>query len=327
MNPKDRIKELIVGNQLPCYVYSRKPFILFAYDYDFVNRIPAFKAALPQDEPVHLFLQIGWQVELPEDADRFVHLLGYAIQAIPNLRVTVFANNKPEAAGLRERGVNALYCHQNAFLDERNYRILPNMPKTFDAIYIARITPFKRHHLAAKIPTLRFIGDYYDREQEYFDGILKLIPQAKWGRNVPGSLIYRDINRAHTGLCLSALEGAMFVSVEYLLCGLPVINTDNVGGRDLTIPPFAMKRVPADADAVAEAAREWKAAPPPPQEIRQATLELFTPHRLKFHELLSAVFDEAGRSPAKLPPLPHKLGLRCFRMPWVNWRHGLTAKK
>ena len=39
-------------------------------------------------------------------------------------------------------------------------------------------------------------------------------------------------NMSKIGLCLSKNEGAMYSSIEYLLCGLPVVSTKNTGGRD-----------------------------------------------------------------------------------------------
>ena len=38
---------------------------------------------------------------------------------------------------------------------------------------------------------------------------------------------------SQVGLCLSKSEGAMFASIEYLLCGLPIVSTKSVGGRDI----------------------------------------------------------------------------------------------
>lgn len=38
--------------------------------------------------------------------------------------------------------------------------------------------------------------------------------------------------QSRCGLILSAEEGACFAAMEYLLCGLPVVTTPNIGGRD-----------------------------------------------------------------------------------------------
>ena len=39
-------------------------------------------------------------------------------------------------------------------------------------------------------------------------------------------------NLSKVGLCLSKAEGAMYSSMEYLLCGLPIVSTKSIGGRD-----------------------------------------------------------------------------------------------
>lgn len=66
---------------------------------------------------------------------------------------------------MRKLGFPVVYCHQNAFLEEDNYRMLK-----------------------------------------------KQKPTAVWKRYVPHRSIADEIGRARGGLCLSAEEGAMFVS-------------------------------------------------------------------------------------------------------------------
>ncbi|WP_164127899.1 glycosyltransferase, partial [Stenotrophomonas maltophilia] len=49
--------------------------------------------------------------------------------------------------------------------------------------------------------------------------------------------VNRVYNQAAVGLCLSAVEGAMCASMEYLMAGLPVVSTPSVGGRDVYFDP------------------------------------------------------------------------------------------
>lgn len=37
----------------------------------------------------------------------------------------------------------------------------------------------------------------------------------------------RCLNQCRLGLCLSAVEGPMYASIEYLLAGLPVVSTES----------------------------------------------------------------------------------------------------
>ncbi len=56
------------------------------------------------------------------------------------------------------RGVLAHFINHNAFLDGRLFSIQPDASKIYDAVYSARMAPFKRHELAQEIPSLLIIG-------------------------------------------------------------------------------------------------------------------------------------------------------------------------
>ena len=313
-----------MGRFLPCSILSRHPYVLAAYERDFLNYVAAYEQALPQDQPVTLFIQLGWQCRKADAAAKLAQDFRAARERLPQIsRVLVLANEPEEVTALSAQGMEVVLCHQNAFLDERRYPILPFLGKRYDAIYIARITPFKRHALLSQVESLRLIGDFSEKERSYAEETLRGLPQARWSRKCPSRLIMLPINQAHCGMCLSAEEGAMFVSAEYLLCGLPVVNTANIGGRDLVMPDFAVARVADEPAPVAAAVREWAAKAPPAADIRAATLAMMRPHREKLLALLHAagVSDEVcGRYARRIP---HKLGLRCGQSPWRNLTLGL----
>ena len=113
----------------------------------------------------------------------------------------------------------------------------------------------------------------------------------------------------------------MFVSIEYLLCGVPVVNTANLGGRDVLFPDFAVKTVPDTPEAVAAAVQEFVQHAPEPEKIRAAALEKMKFHRETFRRLLNEAM-----APENFPdsrPLPHKLILRCTKTPLQLLRYGL----
>jgi len=117
----------------------------------------------------------------------------------------------------------------------------------------------------------------------------------------------------------------MFVSIEYLLCGIPVVNTPNIGGRDVLFPDFAVKTVPDTPEAVAAAVQEFVEHPPEPEKIRAAVLEKMKVHRETFRRLLNEAM-----APKTFPdscPLPHKLFLRCTKSPLQLLRYGLRIPK
>lgn len=111
----------------------------------------------------------------------------------------------------------------------------------------------------------------------------------------------------------------MFVSAEYLLSGIPVVNTANLGGRDLMLPEFAVRRAADTPEAVAEAVAWWRDHAPEPRALRAGFLELAAPHRRFLRELI------AEKTGVTMNHFPHKLGLRCRLRPWQRWSHGVNA--
>ena len=313
-----------LGSFLPCSIVSRRPYVLAAYESDFLDHVDAYEQALPDDQPVTLFIQLGWQCRQADAAAKLAQEFRAVRERLPQIsRVLILANEPEEVAALSAHGMEVVLCHQNAFLDERRYPILPFLGKRYDAIYIARITPFKRHALLSQVESLRLIGDFSEKEHGYVEGTLRGLPRARWSRKYTSRLIMLPINRARCGMCLSAEEGAMFVSAEYLLCGLPVVNTANIGGRDLVMPDFAVARVADEPAAVAAAVRQWSAKAPPAADIRAATLAMMRPHREKLLALLRAAGVTDDLCARYVRRIPHKLGLRCGQSPWRNMTMGL----
>ncbi len=318
---KRRLRSLIRDAYLPCYVLSRKPMIVFAYDHDFTVNMDLFLKYFKACDKVYLFLQLGWQHETPKMSLPFAESLHSALKECPGLQITVLANSSSEVTVLNELGLNTVLCHQNAFIDEKRYQI-KKREKIFDAIYIARITPFKRHWLAAEVKSLRIIGDYHEKAQNYVDETLAMLKHAVYTRIVPASKVQDEIATAKCGLCISSEEGAMFVSAEYLLCGIPVVDTVNIGGRDVIFPEFACIKVPDEPAAVAEAVAHWAQSAPEPEAIRKAVIEKMQSHRKFLREMINRILVEHGRKEFT-GKFPHKLGLRVTPKPWVSWVHGL----
>ncbi|MDD5697564.1 MAG: hypothetical protein PHH77_03010 [Victivallaceae bacterium] len=315
---------------LPCYVINRDPLIIISYWHDFITARKAFLAGLAAYRNVHILVQIGWQRETPERARELVDALAALEPERPGWRFTFLGNSPRETENLRAAGLKAVFCHQNAFVDERFYPVVPKAKKLYDAIYIARITPFKRQELAQKIKTLRFIGWTSPDETDYFHKIMTAIPQAEWTCNVASRQIYREINAARTGLCLSAEEGAMFVSAEYLLCGIPVVTTRSLGGRDALFPDGTFCYVDHTPEAVAAGVEQMFSQAPAPAEIRRAYLARMQEHRRVFVDLVQGIIDSTGgradfrKCWKKI--FIHKLGLRRRLPVWTKIKRGIRRK-
>ena len=303
---------------LPCYILNHSPRIIAAFEMDFLRNLPAFQKAILQGEKFTMLLQLGWSAELPEVANELKTRLVEAKNAFPEARFIILANAPKEVEIIQE--FNEVYlANHNAFLDPARYPVPKKTERKFDALYIARITPFKRHDLALKVKNLHLIGSYSEKEKEYFQKTIAKFPHAVWSRKVPSFFIGKKICEAACGLALSAVEGAMFSCGEYTLCGVPVVNTRNLGGRDTLLPEFACRYAEDTAESVAENVQYWVDNPIEPVEIRNGFLKLANPQKLLVQELVDSI---AGKKVF----LPHKLNIRCRLLPHTQLLHGIRRK-
>ena len=286
---------------------------------DFLRNLPAFQKAIPQGKKFTLFLQLGWSAELPEVASELKTRLAEAKNAFPEARFIILANAPKEVEIIQE--FNEVYlANHNAFLDPARYKLAKKGNRKFDALYIARITPFKRHFLAEKVENLHLIGSYSEKEKEYFQKTIANFSHAVWSRKVPSFFIANKIGEAACGLALSAVEGAMFSCGEYTLCGIPVVNTRNLGGRDTLLPKFACRYAEDTAESVAENVQYWVDNPIAPVDIRNGFLKLAEPQKALVQELINSIAGKKVR-------LPHKLNIRCRLLPHTKLLHGIRRIK
>jgi len=190
-------------NYLPAYELNRSPRIIAAFDTDFLRNLDAFRRSLPQGKPFTMLLQTGWSVLVPKFAEELKTGMARAHDLFPEARI-VFLVNEKEAIPILKDSAECVWCHQNAFLDPDRYP-LASGKRQFDAIYVARITPFKRHALAAKAPNLHLVGAHSQREEDYFQEIMRTVPYARWDEKVNSRLIGRRMANASCGLALSEL--------------------------------------------------------------------------------------------------------------------------
>jgi hypothetical protein len=124
-----------------------------------------------------------------------------------NFEFHFMCNSSRELEVLRRFGLNSFHCNQNAFVDETDFYVNDQMLKRYDAIYIAWISPFKRHHLAKEVSSLRLLGGNHSFEQDYAEAALNNLKHAHYSRHVPTHLLSDEIAKSKVGLCLSKIEG------------------------------------------------------------------------------------------------------------------------
>lgn len=205
-------------------------------------------------------------------------------------KVTWMCNAPAEVAMLKTLGQRAIFCHHNLFCNENVFTIRDN-PDEYDAIYIARMDPYKRVWLAKDISRLRIItANPQDSARLEAWGCSHALVNQEF---MDYETISREISKARCGLALSKKEGGMLATTEYLLCGKPVITTPSRGGREYWLDPTNSREVIDHAPAIAEVVRQIDPARWNPQAIRQGTLDRLKIQRNVLFDYLTQLTNRA----------------------------------
>ena len=289
-------------------VLSTRPVVVAAYDADFMHALSAFVGLARANRGLVVLLQLGFETETAEPAAQLAAAVLRFRDQSPEARVIVLCNSEGEISSLGAHGVEVRLVHQNCFLDERRFRPMGGLNRPYDAAYIARLTPFKRHSLipAEIAPRLLLMGTFLDEQEDqvYAKEMYARYKEAAWVQNFHGVRVSELLSKANCGLALSAAEGACFASAEYFLCGLPVVDTPALGGRAVLYPEEYVRRVEPSPDAVGTGIAYWRTHRPDPWKVRSAWLDKAATHRAAYRELMREL---TGRDPGRPP---HKLGIR-----------------
>lgn len=203
----------------------------------------------------------------------------------------ICCNSKEEFRLCKLFGLNAHLLNQN--MHECEFEFNPaKVDKKYDAIYIAQASPFKRMHLASKIKDLYILTygckNYVNDEGNDLTKFESSISHADWNKSFihDRKEISKIISSSCCGLALSKREGAMWASVQYWLCGIPLVSTKSQGGRDFFYDDLYVKIVDDNADSVNKAVNYYKNYQIDPNKIRDMILEKIRNHRFEYLNIL-----------------------------------------
>jgi glycosyltransferase involved in cell wall biosynthesis len=299
------------------------PVVLFAPDWEVLNQASALWSVLDaiRDRPSCLAVEPTWTLQSSRGSWMAAGVREI-VQRFDQLSVVICCPTAGEVVAARREDLATVHCSGAAFVREDLFPISPSRHPRFDAIYDAQWIDYKRHELAGGIRSLALIAPPPWAPSQstigYFQRAHAAVKHAAWISRPWGStnkrwLSWEEINAAYNqarvGLCLSRVEGTMHASAQYLMAGLPVVTTPNLGGRDEFFDPAYVRWVPDDPRAVASAVDDLAALELDPQTIRRATLAKVEEHRARFHVWIrQAILAEgrelgrwAGRWPAGLP--------------------------
>jgi glycosyltransferase involved in cell wall biosynthesis len=230
------------------------------------------------------------------------------LSAHPLHHIAFACNTHEQTEAMRATGHQAFTANQNCFMNDDVFKPLSGVEPVYDAVYNARLSPEKRHELAGELKTLALIY-FYDSSvgppavfHAIRDRYVTMLPNATFLNRVTssgcdwmmGDAINRVLAQSRVGLCLSRSEGAMRVSIEYLLAGLPIVATPSAGGREYFFDDEYCAIVDPDPRKIREAADGLIARAIPRDYIRAKTLRRVEAERLRYIRIVQDMIDSAG---------------------------------
>ena len=208
-----------------------------------------------------------------------------------------------EAQMYREVGIRSIPGNPNLFSDERHFAedVEPHPGLALsDALYVARLAPWKNHHLASGLVAPHFVyGEPADQsESAHFATLREQFASAHFVNHELGQGRYHYLgrqelasvmSRARVALALSEEEGCMRASSECLLAGLPMVSVRSIGGRDLLFTPDTTLVVEATPEAVRDGVAQMLARNLSRDEVRRATLARVREERRRFLDAANRV--------------------------------------
>ena len=264
---------------------------------------------LAQDKECSIIVQPSWYI--PKQAKQIAQITREVKRHFPKISFYFICPTNFETNYLKEMGLDSLHIHKNAFIDT-NIFIPDTEEKIYNAVHIANVMPFKRHFLAWEVPNIAVVTYDYTGQKRQFEeiagykhlayanfkitnGLAKLDEHSKSEESLASKMsltpmeVKKIICQSNCGIILSEEEGANLASTEYLLCGIPVVSTKSVGGREELFDFRHVLMVEPHANRVENAVRLFQELKIDRLEIRNSVMDKIRIHRHRFINFLSQI--------------------------------------
>lgn len=277
-------------NRFPFHIVKRRPPVVVSVAGQMLEPVAETLSKTCKNRNALLLCQIWWPLEV--EAQSIVKQYRRISSRYKNIVFIYLCNTYRELEMVSRCRIPAILCNHNAFVDESLFFIEEDTPQRFDAIYNASVAPYKRCELASDIGNLALIGYDPGVSRSHLETIRSVLGHAIWLNYSEGTgfqwlepgAIRGYLNQSHVGLCLSQIEGPMFASAEYLLCGLPIVSTISIGGRDLFFDDSYVRLASDSSAAIREAVTDLLQCNISSNIIREKTLEKISQHRARFYQ-------------------------------------------
>lgn len=249
----------------------------------------------PDDKDTFFIVNFAWFVgkeHALELADDLRRLAGFKPDALD--RILFLSNSSAEA------DIMALYCPQarnivanNCFTLSECFFQMQHREPIYDFAYIARPLEYKKHRYIPKLENSILVTNYSPEilaDKEFVD--LGALTPGKIVSDIGADAVSEILSQSCCGLILSPIEGACYASAEYLLCGIPVVSTASLGGRDEYYDERNASIVPLDTDAIRDAVEKYRADMTAGRIDRAAIREAFLDRQTFFRRALAVEVGE-----------------------------------
>lgn len=256
--------------------------------------------------PAHIIIMLSWTIEPPGHCARLARIATSYLKDHPTHKLTFLCNTVHETELMIAQRHTALTINANCLVDDTVYRPKPEIETIYDAVYNACLHAYKRHDLAVEIEKLALI--YYVNRSSRLDfrteraRLGALMPKARFvndldsgdWRRISGLEVNDVLAQSRVGLCLSAAEGAMRASIEYLLAGLSVVSTPSLGGRNYFFDDEFCIMAEPDPRSIRDAVEALIARNIPREYVRSRTLARVQVERRRYINLVQEMIDQEG---------------------------------
>jgi glycosyltransferase involved in cell wall biosynthesis len=213
-------------------------------------------------------------------------------------RIYVLCNTDEELSWSRNVGFQSFLISGNFHIDYNTFKIMER-EKKYDAVMISRLYGFKRHRFASLVENSCMIGGYDFGGADV--NIKEVCPLAKdyyVDKRLSPNEVCEKVNESKVGLIMSAIEGACYTSIEYLLCGIPVVSTKSQGGRDLFYDDYNSLICENNPESVRDCVSQFinKYDTIDKHRIRNDVIGVINDNRNKFKSLIDRILKEKGVS-------------------------------
>mgnify|MGYP001422394894 CR=1 FL=1 len=295
------------------YLFNKDPYILTVLES--INDLQLFSEIIGKNKDVVYLKFFSWTLfDKPGILERTIFDYNCHLKKFPKHKIILLLNTYEEYIYFNKEGLECRFINHNALVDPKIFK--PKyISKKYDIVYNGRLEIGKRHYLLKSCKNIALISASILRQNnlklnylKYLQNILDdakilnflkpiKLKELKSFKNMPilnPDTVSDIINQSKVGVILSHKEGACYASIEYLLCGIPVVSTANIGGRNLFLDKRFCKFSFSNSYSIKKTISKVLKENIPSDFIRSETIKNIQPHIEKIKKLIHELYIEYG---------------------------------